>query len=320
MKHVTTMTTTGARVSLAPRPADTGPGHRLWLAAVCLLAWLGTPCGVAAQTAADREEAAARGYDGILAAGHFAVAWRLDEASADEIRALLAVAEPLFDRISTIVGPERTPTEPVFLVLAGYGQAADGSWRFPNVDERGRVILFRYGDGVMSYRQEIAHELVHAFRRHAGYWLSGFLEEGFAEAMAMEVDPDEVGFPRYGYPLTVAAGHLLERGEYLPLVDVRARHDEVGRRCQLQAYLERAAFFDYLKRKGGLDALLRLVCRGSAPTDADYVELFGSRFADLVSDWEDTLLSAYRNTQGAAEMAVRFRAEPPIASRPVCAP
>ena len=297
-----------------------GLNCRTAVMALLVLGLLGAPSRAVAQTAADRVEAAARGFDGTLEAGHFAVFWRLEEAGPDEIRSLLAVAESVFERISAIVGADRTPTRPILLVLAGHGRAADGTWRFPNVDERGRVILLRYADGVMSYAQEIAHELVHAFRRHSGYWLSGFLEEGFAEAIAMDVDPDEVGFPRYGYPLTVAAGHLLARDEYLPLSVVRARHDDVGRRCQLQAYLERASFFDYLKQLGGRDALLRLVYREDIPTDADYSELFGAPFPDLVTRWETALLADYQQTPDADETADRFRAEPPIASRPICAP
>jgi hypothetical protein len=297
-------------------PADAG---RLALVLV-VLGSLAIPHSAAAQTAADRAEAAARGFDGALTTGHFAVFWRSDEATPDDIRQLLPVAETAFERISAIVGPDRTPSQPVVLVLAGHGQAPDGTWRFPNVDERGRVILLRYADGIMSYGQEIAHELVHAFRRHSGYWLSGFLEEGFAEAIAMDVDPDEVGFPRYGYPLTVVAGHLLARDEYLPLSDVRTGHDDIGRRCQLQAYLERASFFDHLKQVGGVDALLRLVYRVGEPTDADYRELFGRPFNELVVGWETALLAEYRQTPDADQTADRFRAEPAIASRPICAP
>ena len=37
------------------------------------------------QTAADWAEAAARGFDGRLIEGHFAVAWRLDEGSDAEV-------------------------------------------------------------------------------------------------------------------------------------------------------------------------------------------------------------------------------------------
>jgi hypothetical protein len=100
---------------------------------------------------------------------------------------------------------KRTPTErklrheaSIVVILAGHGQAADGSWRAASVDERGRIILLRYAEGLSSYSQELTHELVHAFRRLAGFWLSGFLEEGLAEAVTMRVDPNEVGFPRYG--------------------------------------------------------------------------------------------------------------------------
>ena len=253
------------------------------------------PDRVAAQTDADRAEATARGFDGSLAEGHFAVFWRTREGTVEHVRRILADAEAAFDGISRIVGVERTPTRRIVLILAGPGQAPDGTWRTPNVDDRGRVMLFRYGDDMVSYGAEVAHELVHAFRRHSGDWLSGFVEEGFAEAVAMEVDPDEVGFPRYGNPLVVVAGHLFARSEALPLSQIRARHRELNSRCRLQAYVERAAFFDYLKRTSGIDALVKLVYRSSEPTDADYVDLFGQPFAGLVERWESDLLAAYRN-------------------------
>ena len=290
------------------------------VAVALVLGSLAAATSAAAQTDADRAEAAARGFDGALTAGHFAVFWRLREGSADDVRRFLATAEPVFERISAVVGPERTPTEPVVLVLAGHGRAADGMWRAPTVDDRGRVILLRYADGIESYRQELAHELVHAFRRHAGRWLSGFVEEGFAEAIAMEVDPGEVGFPRYGHPLAVIAGDLLARDEYLPLAAVRARHEELNRRCQLQAYLERASFFDYLKRTAGLDALLALVDRPVEPEDVDYEALFGGPFSGLVASWRTWLLAEYQSLPDAEEAARRYRAEPAIEGRPICRP
>ena len=282
---------------------------------------LASPAVARSQTAADRAEAAARGYDGSLTTGHFAVFWRLQEGTAEEVRQLLRAAEDMFAGISAIVGEERTPTQPILLILAGHGRAEDGTWRAPSVDDQGRVILLRYGDGIASYRQEVTHELVHAFRRHAGYWLSGFLEEGFAEAVAMSVDPDDVGFPRYGYPLTVVAGHLLARDEYLPLSLIRSRHQDLNRRCQLQSYAERASFFDYLTRRADLDALVTLVYRLVEPTDSDYVELFGGSFAELESAWESTLAAEYQDLANADAMAREYRAEPAIANRPMmCAP
>ena len=68
------------------------------------------PDRVAAQTDADRAEATARGFDGSLAEGHFAVFWRTREGTVEQVRRILADAEAAFDGISRVVGVERTPT------------------------------------------------------------------------------------------------------------------------------------------------------------------------------------------------------------------
>ena len=271
-----------------------------------------------AQTEADRAEALESGFDGSLDADRFAVFWSTEEASQDQVLELVLVLDRYYEAISAIVGSERTPDRRIVVVLGGPGQAPDGSWRFPHVDRAGRVFLYRYSPGFSAYAVEAAHEFVHAFRRAAGVWYSGFWEEGFAEAVAMAADPEDVGFPRYGYPLTVAAGHLLAWDEYLPLQEVRSRHRELGRRCQLQSYLERAAFFAYLVELQGIDALVELAYQPSNPGDEDYVRVYGKSFSKLVADWEARLLAEYRATPDADEIARRYREEPPIAARQMC--
>ena len=293
------------------------PGLRVLLVLI-VLASLSAAGWAAAQTAEDWAEAAARGFDGSLIEGHFGVAWRLEEGSEADVRTLLTVAESAFSRISEIVGVDQTPSRRIMLVLAGHAQASDGSWRAPSVDDRGRVILLRYDDGIQSYSQEITHELVHAFRRHSGHWLSGFIEAGFAEVVAMAVDPDDRGFPRYGYPITIVAGHLVSRQEHLPLARIRGDHAELNRRCQLQAYIERASFFDYLTGLASLDALVQFVYRPTEPTDDDYAAFLGGTFTQLAENWEARLVSDYRGVPDAEETANRYRAVPAVASRPIC--
>lgn len=275
--------------------------------------------GVAgAQTEADRRLAVEHGLDGQLETDRFAVFWSEDEAFLDQVRDLVQVLDGYHAEITSIVGPERKPDRRIVVLLAGPGQAPDGTWRFPHVDRAGRVFLYRYSPGFGAYAVEAAHELVHAFRRASGLWHSGFWEEGFAETVAMAADPGDVGFPRYGYPLTVTAGHLLAWDEYLPLNEVRTRHRELGRRCQLQSYLERAAFFAYLMELEGIEAIVELAYQRSNPGDDDYVRVYGRPFSELVADWEAKLLSDYQATPGADEMARRYREEPPIAGRPMC--
>jgi hypothetical protein len=288
-------------------------------AAALLLVSLCAGSGTArAQSEADRAEAIALELDGTLETERFAVFWRTEEASAAQVSELLQTLDDYYAGISAAVGPERTPQRRIVILLDGHGQAPDGTWRFPRVDRTGRVYLYRYSPEFPAYAVEAAHELVHAFRRAAGFWHSGFWEEGFAEAIAMNVDPGDVGFPRYGYPLTVAAGHLLAWDQYVPLADIRSRHRQMGRQCQLQAYLERAAFFDYLVRLEGIHALVELGYEPDNPGDEDYARVYGQSFEELVSDWEIQLLTEYRATPDAEETARRYRAEPAIASRTFC--
>ena len=292
-------------------------GARTAGAFLLLTAYLGS--GVAdAQTEADRRQAVEQGLEGELETSRFTVFWSMDEASVDQVHDLVEVLDAYYAEISSIVGPERTPDRRIVVFLGGSGQAPDGTWRFPHVDRAGRVFLYRYSPGFDAYAVEAAHELVHAFRRASGLWLSGFWEEGFAEAIAMAADPNDVGFPRYGYPLTVTAGHLLAWDEYLPLEEIRTRHRELGSRCQLQSYLERASFFAYLVEQQGLAALVKLSDQRSNPGDDDYVRVYGRPFSELVADWEAKLLSDYQATPGADEMARRYRQEPPIAGRQMC--
>jgi hypothetical protein len=220
--------------------------------ALGMLMGLAGAANASGQIEQDRADARSRGFDGYVETERFAVFWRTEEASAEQVRELVPTADAYFERISAL--------------------------------------------------------------GHSGFW-----EEGFAEAIAMAVDPDDVGFPRYGYPLTVAAGHLLAWDEYIPLAEVRARHREMGRRCQLQAYLERASFFHYLVERRGITSLIELTYGPHSPTEDDFQQVYGKPFDELVTDWETRLLADYRATVEADETARRYRAEPPIRSRPMCA-
>ena len=278
------------------------------------------PNSVLAQTTADRDLAASLELDGSLETDRFAVFWSTDEGTADQARDFLRIAGGYYEGVASLVGPSRTPDRRIVVLLGGPGQAPDGTWRFPHVDRQGRVFLYRYTPEFSDYPVEAAHELVHAFRRAAGFWFGGFWEEGFAEAIAMQVDPGDVGFPRYGYPIVVTAGHLLAWDEYIPLRQVRTRHRDLGRRCQLQSYLERASFFDYLVGLEGVETLIEIVYGARAPTDEDLTREYGMSFDELVADWETKLAADYAAWPDADSLARAYRAEPPIRSRPFCMP
>ena len=75
-----------------------------------------------------------------------------------------------------------------------------------------------------GYLGPLGRKVVHAFRRE---WRENrqrrrglawsFVEEGFAELMAMRLEPDAVCFPTYGFPLEVVIGQWLVNQEAPPL-------------------------------------------------------------------------------------------------------
>lgn len=258
------------------------------------------------------------GFDGFLESEHFTVAFRTADGSAEEARSFVEAADVYYERLAELLGPTYTPEDRILIALGGSGLPEGGPPRFPNVDREGRIMLFEYTDDFSDHLVEFPHELVHAFRRHRGFWHSGFWEEGFAEAISMEVYPDDQGFPRYGYPLDVVAGHLFARGEYIPLEMVRADHDGVGRACQLQAYLERASFFRFLVERRSVEVLIELAYAEQEPNDADYEREYGRPFDGLVDEWEEAALEAFSSIEGADELARSYRDHPAIRSRRIC--
>lgn len=266
----------------------------------------------------DTETTAPPGFDGFLETDRFAVAWRTADGSSGEVQSFLEAADVFYERLAEIVGAARTPQDQILIALGGSGLPSGDSPRFPNVDREGRIMLFEYTGDFSDHLVEFPHELVHAFRRKSRVWHSGFWEEGFAEALSMEIYPDDQGFPRYGYPLDVLAGHLIAWNEYIPLSTIRTDHNGVGRSCQVQAYLERASFFRFLVDRRGVDVLVELAYRDREPDDADYDREYGGRFAELVEEWEDTTLQAYSSMRGADEIAREYRDLPPVRSRNFC--
>lgn len=273
---------------------------------------------LAAVCASAQEVPLPPGFDGFMEGERIAVAWRTADGSQDEVREFIERATLYFEALEDVLGPERTPEDPVLVALGGSGRAADGTFRFPNVDREGRILMFEFTGQFADHIVEFPHELVHAFRRKLGYWHSGFWEEGFAEAISMEVYPDDEGFPRYGFPLDVAAGHLLAQGEYIPLADIRDDHSGVGQACQLQAYLERASFFRFLVEERGVASLVELAYGEVTPTDSDYERVYGQPFSELVAAWEAALLEAYSSIPDAEDQARRYRELAPIRSRRIC--
>ena len=144
------------------------------------------------------------------------------------------------------------------------------------------IHLFRYSPDDGGYWVVFAHEMVHAFgltwfTAHAAWdWPTyRFFDEGFAEYVAQEVDPDRRGFPFFGYPEDVVVGHWIVSDASMPPATMRERHRELNSKCDLQTYTLRASWFRYLDENFGRDAVLEVVYPEFEPTSDVVQEILG---------------------------------------------
>jgi len=235
--------------------------------------------------------------------------------------AVTAVAdqgEMFYTAIRRLLG--HGPARRIPVLLQGPAEPKDGTPPgYPRVDAFGRIHLYEFGGNASSYLSPLAHEMVHVFRferRHDADW---FFEEGFAELLALEVDPSLQGFPWYGMPVVVVAGQWFQSGEALPLEGLRENHERMNLPCKAQSYTLRSAFFQYLADDHGLSALIEMASRTPAGRSADYEEILGANFPTLEERWRQTLLREFESIDGAEELARRYREETPIRYMPVCA-
>lgn len=130
-------------------------------------------------------------FDAHATTAHFRLSWNAAESSDGEVRAVEAVLEDTWDRLTAWVGASRMPTGLIDIQLEGDGMKPGQPPAFPWVGGKGRVHLFRYAGGPSgAYERQLVHELVHATRvliglhdeHEADYETGfGFVEEGFAE-------------------------------------------------------------------------------------------------------------------------------------------
>jgi hypothetical protein len=278
---------------------------RLW-AAVVLAATMAIGAG------SGREAGAS---DRRLETEHLAIEW-IEGVSDPEVAAVAERGEALYPKLVALLG--QAPAKKIAVHLAGPGLVPNMPPRVPNVDMDGRVTLYRFEPGPDAYTEKLAHELVHVFRIHRAPTADWFFEEAFAELVSLRVSESLAGFPWYDTPIVVAAGQWLAAGEDIPLTTAREQHWKLQLGCRPQAYTLRTAFFDWLARTYGEDALLRMARQPRAGELADYAEIFGAPFAKLEARWRTELLEAYRAYPDVDAAAVRYRAHTPIQYQPVC--
>lgn len=265
-------------------------------------------------------------YGGERSTEHFDIVWTAGSGTTStEVETVARAAERMFGQLARFLGPERTPKGRLRLVLDGNGMKP-GKFELPNVNDEGVTTLYRFPGPGGVYEASLLHELVHAFRyatmpgkRHRGGpddFGFGFVEEAFAEHVALSIDPLEIGFSLYRYPLDVVAGHFLTTGPELDLTALATNH-ALNRPCVAQAYPLRASFFKYLEAAYGRSRVIELAYSPNI-TFATYQRLFGP-FGKLKQAWRVWALRRFHALSGGRRLAHEYATRTPVQYFPLCA-
>ena len=227
---------------------------------------------------------------------HFVFESNTARATDAEMDFGIQEAEAHWTAISALVGPERTPSAKITVLLDGdYSSDRTGAY----VDDRGRIHVTRYREDLGGYFGPLAHEVAHAMRYsywhrfQVGLWENfGYIEEGFAEYAAILADPDKAGFPFYGNDPDAITGQRLIRGEGIPQQVMRDRHD-LNTPCQWQTYPLRASWFRYVEEQYGREAVLS-IAYSEVETTGEMIEaLLGATLEQVDAAWEQWQLARY---------------------------
>ena len=250
---------------------------------------------------------------------HFEFLSNTARATEAEMDFGIQEAEAHWTAISALVGPERTPSAKITVILDGdFSSDRPGAY----VDDRGRVHVTRYREDLGGYFGPLAHEVAHAMRYtywhtyNAGLWENfGYIEEGFAEYAAILADPDKAGFPFYGYDPDAITGQRLIRGEGIPQQVMRDRHD-LNTPCQWQTYPLRASWFRYLEEQYGREVVLSIAYSEVETTDERIEALLGATLAEVDVAWEQWQRDRYAAIPNAAQIAAPYFQK--FGNEPIC--
>ncbi|NNE29783.1 MAG: hypothetical protein HKN16_09100 [Saprospiraceae bacterium] len=244
----------------------------------------------------------------FMESAHFIVLTNTNHSNEVEIQEVLDRAEELYPNILEVLGEEREPINKITLRLEG-----DFVEQGPYFDPDG-IHLFRYSQEENGYLALMTHELIHAFREE--YYIEydpwswenyPFLDEGFAEYVAMMVDSTKNSFPWYGYDAYAVVGDMVLKENLIPFEILRERHHEINQPCHIQTYTQRALWMNYLDETYGRDTLL-LLNYPETPTTAGFFEnTLGASLVEVDSSWHSWVLEKYNSTPNAAQIADGFR-------------
>ncbi|MGB5674579.1 MAG: hypothetical protein WBO43_08545 [Gemmatimonadota bacterium] len=250
---------------------------------------------------------------------HFEFTSNTTRATEAEMDFGIQEAEAHWTAISALVGPERTPSAKITVILDGdFSSDRPGAY----VDDRGRIHVTRYREDLGGYFGPLAHEVAHAMRYsywnrfQAGSWENfGYIEEGFAEYAAILADPDKAGFPFYGYDPDAITGQRLIRGEGIPQQVMRDRHD-LNTPCQWQTYPLRASWFLYVEEQYGREVVLSIAYSEVETTDERIEALLGATLAEVDVAWEQWQRDRYADIPNAAQIAQPYFQK--FGNEPIC--
>lgn len=230
-------------------------------------------------------------------------------ASEEEVQSMLEVGEALLPEIAALHPEDIVMDDAIRVELHGrYGES-------PYVDDEGTVHMWRFSAAEGGYHALYAHELVHAIAYDdlvgpavEDIANSGFYLEGWAEYIALLVDPGKTGFSLFGYDEDVVVGHwLLEGGP--TLADYREQHEELSLRCQGQSYILRASWFRYVDEELGREVLLNLAA-GREGWDREAIEaVLGASLEEVDADWEAWAMARYDAYPDADAKAQAYRTQ-----------
>ncbi|MCB9793650.1 MAG: hypothetical protein H6741_13080 [Alphaproteobacteria bacterium] len=229
-------------------------------------------------------------------------------SSPEELQSLLELGEGFHADIAALHPPGVVFDPEVRVELHGKFRQTS-----PYVDADGTVHLWRFSEGEGGYRAMYAHELVHGIGFDQALASGrtemqgvGFYIEGWAEYVALLVDPEKTGFPLFGFDEDVVVGHWLEHGG-LSLASLRTSHEALNMPCQYQGYILRASWYRYVDEVLGHKVLMDLVSAEAGYSDAAMAEVLGAELAQVDADWAAWALARYDAVQGADAEAQAYR-------------
>ncbi len=243
-----------------------------------------------------------------ISSAHFHIVADTSTSSEEEMRALLEQGEAFHAAIRAIAPPDVRWDPTIKVRLHG-----DYRSEVPYVDREGTIHLWSYPPELGGYEALFAHELVHAIAFDAAVEMGvlkwpflGFYNEGWAEYVALLIDPDKTGFPFYGFDEDVVVGHWVAHGG-LSLAALRTAHGKLNT-CWHQAYTMRASWFRYVDEVYGRDVMLDVIYTkdGFAPEVVEAV--LGRNLDEVDADWRAWCSARYAAHPSADAEAEAYRA------------